>query len=74
MRNAKHFASCLKKAINTKAAYAALDSGSGGTYTCNCSKTCPNMSCAEAQYQLNVCGCSARDADDDGTACDSQCQ
>ena len=33
MRNAKHFASCLKKAINTKAAYAALDSGSGGTWT-----------------------------------------
>lgn len=46
----------------------------GGSYTCNCSKTCPNMSCSEAQYQLNVCGCSARDADKDGTACDSQCQ
>jgi len=47
---------------------------SGDSYTCNCSKTCPNMSCAEAQYQLNVCGCSTRDADHDGTACDSQCQ
>lgn len=47
--------------------------GSGG-YTCNCSKTCPNLSCAEAQYQLNVCGCGARDADDDGIACDAQCQ
>lgn len=46
----------------------------GGAYTCNCSKTCPNMSCSEAQYQLNTCGCSARDADDDGIACDSQCQ
>lgn len=45
-----------------------------GSYTCNCSKTCPNMSCAEAQYQLNVCGCSARDADKDGIACDTQCQ
>ena len=44
-------------------------------YTCNCKKTCPNMSsCAEAQYQLNVCGCSARDADHDGTACDADCQ
>lgn len=43
-------------------------------YTCNCSKTCPNLSCEEAQYQLNTCGCSARDADDDGIACDSQCQ
>jgi len=46
-----------------------------GSYTCNCSKTCPQMSsCAEAQYQLNVCGCSARDDDDDGIACDSDCQ
>lgn len=46
-----------------------------GTYACNCSKTCPNMSsCAEAQYQLNVCGCKARDGDKDGIACDSDCQ
>lgn len=45
-----------------------------GSYTCNCSKTCPNMSCTEAQYQLNVCGCSARDNDKDGIACDVQCQ
>ena len=46
-----------------------------GVYTCNCSKTCPNMSsCAEAQYQLNTCGCTARDADHDGIACDSDCQ
>jgi micrococcal nuclease len=48
---------------------------SGGSSVCNCSKTCSQMSsCAEAQYQLNVCGCSARDADDDGIACDSDCQ
>lgn len=47
----------------------------GGSYTCDCSKTCPQMSsCAEAQYQLNVCGCKARDADKDGIACDSDCQ
>lgn len=46
-----------------------------GSYVCNCSKTCPQMSsCAEAQYQLNICGCSARDADKDGIACDSDCQ
>jgi micrococcal nuclease len=44
-------------------------------YSCSCSKTCAQMSsCAEAQYQLNTCGCSARDGDDDGVACDSQCQ
>lgn len=53
-----------------------ISSGSsGGSYACNCSKTCAQMSsCAEAQYQLNVCGCTARDADHDGVACDSQCQ
>lgn len=45
------------------------------TYTCNCSKTCAQMSsCSEAQYQLNVCGCAARDGDKDGVACDSDCQ
>lgn len=45
------------------------------SYGCNCKKTCAQMSsCDEAQYQLKSCGCSARDADKDGTACDSQCQ
>ena len=44
-------------------------------YSCNCKKTCAQMSsCKEAQYQLNTCGCSARDGDDDGVACDSDCQ
>lgn len=45
------------------------------SYTCNCSKTCSQItSCSEAQYQLKTCGCSARDGDDDGIACDSMCQ
>lgn len=45
------------------------------SYDCNCAKTCPNMSsCAEAQYQLNVCGCGQRDGDNDGIACDADCQ
>lgn len=43
-------------------------------YVCNCSKTCSHLSCAEAQYQLTTCGCSQRDGDHDGVACDSQCQ
>lgn len=60
--------------INTPTQAPAQTSG-GGTYVCNCSKKCSQMSsCAEAQYQLNVCGCSARDGDDDGIACDSDCQ
>jgi len=46
-----------------------------GSYACDCSKTCSQMSsCAEAQYQLNVCGCTRRDADKDGIACDADCQ
>lgn len=47
---------------------------SSGTWTCNCSKTCKNLSCAEAQFQLNSCGCGVRDGDNDGIACDAQCQ
>lgn len=50
-------------------------SENNNTYVCDCSKTCSNMSsCDEAQYQLNICGCSARDADKDGIACDTDCQ
>ena len=50
-----------------------VNEGSG--FTCNCSKTCPQMSsCAEAQYQLNVCNCKVRDGDSDGIACDNDCQ
>ena len=42
-----------------------------GSYACNCAKTCEQISsCAEAQYQLNSCGCSVRDGDKDGIACD----
>ncbi len=43
-------------------------------FTCNCAKTCPSMSCSEAYYQLNQCGCSARDGDDDGVPCEAQCR
>lgn len=60
-------------------------SGVGGTstnaepnaasgYTCNCAKTCPSMSCQEAYFQLNQCGCSARDGDGDGVPCEAQCR
>jgi len=46
----------------------------GPNYTCNCSKTCPNLSCAEAYFQLNNCGCSTRDGDSDGVPCEAQCR
>ncbi|OGI26218.1 MAG: hypothetical protein A3J76_01365 [Candidatus Moranbacteria bacterium RBG_13_45_13] len=45
------------------------------TFSCDCSKTCPQIkTCEEAQYQLNVCSCTVRDADHDGIACDNECQ
>jgi hypothetical protein len=45
---------------------------SSGSWPCDCSLTCQSdiSSCAQAQYLLNVCGCSARDGDHDGIACD----
>lgn len=45
------------------------------SYTCDCSKTCGQMlSCNEAYYQLNSCGCYKRDSDGDGVPCESLCQ
>ncbi len=46
-----------------------------GQWHCDCNKTCSQMSsCAEAQWQLNTCGCNARDGNNDGVACDTACQ
>ncbi len=48
-----------------------VPTSSQAQYPCDCKKTCPNISsCEEAQYLLNVCGCTARDGDKDGIACD----
>lgn len=44
-------------------------------YICNCAKTCTQIStCKEAYYQLDNCGCSVRDGDNDGIPCESLCQ
>lgn len=43
-------------------------------YICNCSKTCPNLTCDEAYFQLEECGCSVRDGDGDGVPCEAQCR
>ncbi len=46
-----------------------------GGYSCNCSKVCGAMaSCDEAYFQLNTCGCSARDGDNDGVPCETICR
>lgn len=43
-------------------------------FVCDCSKTCTQMvSCDEAYFQLNQCGCSRRDGDGDGVPCESIC-
>jgi len=50
-------------------------SSTGGKYSCNCEKTCSEMSsCEEAYYQLNQCDCKARDRDKDGVPCESICR
>lgn len=47
----------------------------GANFQCNCNKTCSQMSsCAEAYYQLNTCGCTARDGDHDGVPCEKLCK
>lgn len=49
-------------------------SSSGGGYSCNCSKTCKQISsCDEAYFQLKNCGCSVRDGDGDGVPCEDLC-
>lgn len=46
-----------------------------GNWKCDCTKVCNKMDgCAEAMYQLKTCGCTARDADGDGTPCESLCR
>lgn len=45
-----------------------------GGYVCNCAKTCPSMSCDEAYFQLNQCGCKKRDGNNDGVPCEEQCR
>ena len=42
-------------------------------YSCNCSKTCGSMTCEEAYFQLQQCGCSRRDSDKDGVPCENIC-
>ena len=45
------------------------------SFTCNCSKTCGEMSsCREAYFQLNDCGCRRRDGNNDGVPCESICR
>lgn len=45
------------------------------SFVCNCSKTCTQItSCEEAYFQLNNCGCQARDGDKDGVPCENLCR
>jgi Tfp pilus assembly protein FimT len=47
------------------------------SFVCDCSRTCsaPGMTCEEAYFQLNQCGCSQRDGDNppDGIPCENLC-
>lgn len=64
-----------KLGIWSSACQELLTSPSNSQFTCNCSKACGSMaSCEEAYFQLNTCGCSARDGDEDGVPCESLCR
>lgn len=57
--------------VPTTTATSTNPSPNSGSYACDCSKACTEIStCSEAQYQLKTCGCSQRDIDGDGIACD----
>lgn len=47
---------------------------SSGSFNCSTLKWCGQMSCAEAQYQLSVCGNPNLDGDRDGRPCERQCR
>lgn len=45
------------------------------TYSCDCSKTCNQIStCEEATFQLKNCSCKLLDGNNDGIACNSLCR
>lgn len=45
------------------------------TFTCDCSKTCASIkTCSEATFQLQQCGCTSLDGNNDGIACNSLCR
>lgn len=46
----------------------------GGSFNCSTLKWCGQMSCAEAKYQLSVCGNPNIDGDRDGRPCERQCR
>lgn len=60
--------------VPVNSAPAAVSQPSGGGYSCNCAKTCTQITtCEEAYFQLLNCGCSVRDGDDDGVPCEELC-
>ncbi len=47
---------------------------SSGNFVCDCSKGCTQITtCDEAYFQLNQCGCTKRDGDEDGVPCEKIC-
>ncbi len=53
----------------------ASSSSTNQNFTCDCSKLCSQIAtCEEAYFQLNNCGCTARDSDHDGIPCESLCK
>lgn len=65
----------LQPSVTFTTAVTKAPSTNSGSWECNCSKLCSQMDgCEEAMYQLNTCGCSARDGDGDGIPCETLCR
>ncbi|MDX1373632.1 MAG: thermonuclease family protein, partial [Nitrososphaeraceae archaeon] len=64
----------IKSSLNTIEQVTQTQLPEGTNYSCNCSKKCDEISsCDEAYFQLNQCGCSKRDGDNDGIPCENIC-
>lgn len=52
-----------------------VNRATNGSFSCSVRKTCGQINtCAEARHQLNVCGNSGLDRDNDGVPCESICR
>ena len=65
---------CDQSSQPTSASSPSTSQSSQPSYSCDCSKGCDYMSsCEEAYFQLNECGCSERDGDNDSMPCEKIC-
>ncbi|SFP39048.1 Endonuclease YncB, thermonuclease family [Geopseudomonas sagittaria] len=71
----RDLASITERRTGTGGGSAVGGSAGGSSYSCATRKTCGQMSsCSEARHQLEQCGNSRLDQDNDGVPCESLCR